>query len=438
MQLITTLRSYWQVALSDLLSTYATSVAETTIQLWLLNSLLVGFEDSSRYLTLYLTISSLSALITGLFSGALSETVGVLRAIMYACSVRIIAGLLIIGTIFVSSQSSLFSAHISTHTAFWILTSLVVITTGSDTFYSPALTSFINRVTDSEKLIDVLSLVRLVSLMGTLLGPAIAGFASNSGAYIPILFTESISLLAAILLVLLVSRKHPDVHASSCAESVEPEESTASASFASFLSDWLSGLKTFVHTATYRLLFPFAVIEALASAGIGFAVILFFTNVLHDTASYGWCMSAMSLGYAISFALAPRLAKRMSFWSMLALSYSLIIISLTGLAFSPNGLVAVIFGFCFSFSQAIISPSFQTILVRAVDESLVSQVISVFISVVTAIGAVSYSLWDFIYAHSWVTGLSPESTVLLGTVVLYGVMLVLCISSRALREITVE
>ncbi|OTA26973.1 MFS transporter [Alloscardovia macacae] len=431
MQLIATLRSYWQVAVSDLLSTYATSVAETTIQLWLLNSLLIGFKDSSRYLTLYLTISSLSALIIGLFSGALSEKVGVLRAIMYACSVRIIAGLLIIGTIFVSSQSSLFS----THSAFWILTSLVVITTGSDTFYSPALTSFINRVTDSEKLIDVLSLVRLVSLMGTLLGPAIAGFASNSGAYIPILFTESFSLLAAILLVLLASRKHPEVHASS---SVESAESTASASFVSFLNDWISGLKTFVHTATYRLLFPFAVLEALASAGIGFAVILFFTNVLHDTASYGWCMSAMSLGYAISFALAPRLAERMSFWSMLTLSYSLIIVSLTGLAFSPNGLVAVIFGFCFSFSQAIISPSFQTVLIRAVDESLVSQVISVFISVVTAIGAVSYSLWDFIYTHSWVAGLSPESTVLLGTVALYGVMLVLCISSRKLREITVE
>lgn len=205
-QLFRTFRNYWQLAISDLFSVYATSVAETTIQLWLLNSLLVGFADSSRYLTIYLTISSISTLVTGLFSGAIGERAGVLRTIIFACSTRIIAGLLIIATIYISGNFSIVSANIS----FWILTALVVITTGSDTFYSPAVTSFINKVTDPDKLIDVLSLMRLISLLGTLIGPAIAGFAGSSNAYIPILFTESISLVIAIMLVVLVSKKHAE------------------------------------------------------------------------------------------------------------------------------------------------------------------------------------------------------------------------------------
>ncbi len=441
-QLFRTFRNYWQLAISDLFSVYATSVAETTIQLWLLSSLLVGFADSSRYLTIYLTISSISTLVTGLFSGAIGERAGVLRTIIYACSTRIIAGLLIIATIYISGNFSIVSAN----TSFWILTTLVVITTGSDTFYSPAVTSFINKVTDPDKLIDVLSLMRLISLLGTLIGPAIAGFAGSSNAYIPILFTESISLVIAIMLVVLVSKKHAEFElttsgsyeTASTNDSSPPPQDPDASPLVTFLHEWLDGLKTFAHTSTYRLLFPFALFEALASTAIGFAVILFFTNVLDDAASYGWCLSAMSLGYAISYAIAPRIAERMSFGSMLMLSYSLIIVSLLGLAFSPNGLAAVFFGFCFSFSQAIISPSFQAVLVRAVDESLVSQVISVFISVVTAIGAVSYSLWNFIYTLPAPQGISHESIVLLGAVLLYVIMLILCLSSRKIRDLKVE
>ncbi|TCD54919.1 MFS transporter [Alloscardovia theropitheci] len=436
MQLFKIFRGYWRLAISDFFSVYATSVAETTIQLWLLNSLLVGFADSSRYLTVYLTLCSISALITGLFFGALAERFGVLKTIMGACATRMVAGLCIIGTIY-ATNNSLIASH---NVAFWVLTVLVLITTGSDTFYSPALTSFINKVTDAEKLIDVLSLMRLISLLGTLVGPAIAGFASSKNAYISILFTETISLIITIVLILIVSKNSSAVSLTDTddkATTADTPQSTKNA-FTEFFADWFAGLKIFAKTSTYRLLFPFAIFEAIASSGIGFAVILFFSNVLHDTQSYGWCLSAMSLGYAISYALAPRLAEKMSFWAMLTLSYILIIFSLIGMALSPNGLIAILFGFCFSFSQAIISPSFQAILVRAVDESLVSQVISVFVSVVAAIGAVSYALWEFIYSLPVFPHLTHESIVILGTAIIYVVMLILAVTIKKMRSLKVS
>lgn len=64
---------YYRLAASDFLSNYATTVAATTIKLWIVNSLLAGVQESSKYLTIYLMLSAISELVTGLFSGTVAS-----------------------------------------------------------------------------------------------------------------------------------------------------------------------------------------------------------------------------------------------------------------------------------------------------------------------------------------------------------------------------
>lgn len=135
-------------------------------------------------------------------------------------------------------------------------------------------------------------------------------------------------------------------------------------------------------------------VEAVANSGLVFAIIFYFTTQLHDIQSYGWHLSALSAGYAISYLIAPQCSHIFSFAQLLTASHILITVCLCSLAVTRIGVIAVFWGFLFAFSQAIISPAFQSIFIRSVDQSLVAQVMSVFISVVAAIGAISYPAWD--------------------------------------------
>ncbi|MDK6218134.1 hypothetical protein QP201_26945, partial [Escherichia coli] len=92
------------------------------------------------------------------------------------------------------------------------------------------------------------------------------------------------------------------------------------------------GIKTFTANRTYRLLFPFAVVEAVANSGLGFAIIFYFTTQLHDIQSYGWYLSALSAGYAISYLIAPQCSHIFSFAQLLTASHILITVCLCSLA----------------------------------------------------------------------------------------------------------
>lgn len=401
-------RGYYRLAASDFLSNYATTVAATTIKLWLVNSLLAGVQESSKYLTIYLMLSAISELITGLFSGTVAEHYGVLHTTMSACLLRMGAGIGVI-VVIVWSQPS---AHTYANLLFWIVSLLVMFTTACDTFYFPAISSFVNRITESKKLTRVLSLLRFSSLMGTLIGPAVAGLAGSTQLYIPILLTETLALLLTVVLIWRISKTTGYRHIYENTSSTLPE----------LFTNWRQGIKTFTANRTYRLLFPFAVVEAVANSGLGFAIIFYFTTQLHDIQSYGWYLSALSAGYAISYLIAPQCSHIFSFARLLTASHILITVCLCSLAVTRIGVIAVFWGFLFAFSQAIISPAFQSIFIQSVDQSLVAQVMSVFISVVAAIGAISYPAWDWMYT---VTGNNATVLVICASG-LHGFLVLLC------------
>lgn len=155
------------------------------------------------------------------------------------------------------SQLSVASARPHINLLFWIVALLVMFTTACDTFYFPAISSFVNRITESENLTRVLSLLRFTSLMGTLVGPSVSGLAGTTQLYVPILLTETAALILTIVLIwwIWISTEYKQIY--------EKKSST----FAELFDDWRQGIKTFTANRVYRLLFPYAVIEAVASSG---------------------------------------------------------------------------------------------------------------------------------------------------------------------------
>lgn len=187
--------------LSDFLSEYATSVASTTIKLWLLNSLFLGLAQSSKYLSLYLTLASISDLVAGIFAGAFAERFGIIKSMLSACFVRAVASLGTIGVAYLTGNQDM-----SPRLAFVLVTVMLVITSASNVVYFSAAASLLNRITEAEKLVHILSLLRFASLIGSMLGPAVAGFAAGKNQYLLILFTGFFALLFAGLAVALVAQ----------------------------------------------------------------------------------------------------------------------------------------------------------------------------------------------------------------------------------------
>lgn len=440
-------KRYTGLFLSDFLSEYATSVASTTVKLWLLNSLFLGSAQSSKYLSLYLTLASIGELISGIFAGAFAERFGIIKSMLSACLVRAVASLGTIGAVFgtIGAVYLVGNQGMSPGFAFILVTVMLVITSASNVVYFPAAASLVNRITESEQLVHILSLLRFTSLIGSMLGPAIAGFAADQDQYLLILFTEFFALLLAGLAVVLVARahrqdlNHPPLQSATAEGAVA--ESTVTRS--SFWGDWVAGMKTIVKVPLYRSLFPFALIEAIATSGIGFAVVLFFSNTLNSSAAYGYYSSAVALGYALSYLSAGFLRKRFSFRTILFLSQLLVALMLLLLACAPSSLVAVIAGFLFSYSQGILGPIFQGVFIGAVDDKLVSQVMSVFISVIGTIGAVSYPLWSTLYEFIPATlsfsigGFSPSAeSVIIGIAsILHAFLVILSLLDRRVKQV---
>lgn len=79
--------------------------------------------------------------------------------------------------------------------------------------------------------------------MGTLVGPAVAGFASSKYLYIPILFTETIALAGIIIFIYFIYKHavRTGIYTSDVADE-NPEYSQG------FLATWARGMATFVKT----------------------------------------------------------------------------------------------------------------------------------------------------------------------------------------------
>lgn len=204
-----------------------------------------------------------------------------------------------------------------------------------------------------------------------------------------------------------------------------------------------SGLRAMVGSESYRVMLPFAILEAVSSSALSMVAIYFFTATLHVSATwYGVWNALVAAGYAIGYLTAPWLSERMRFFKLLALSNLAVSLLLAVISVTDSALIAVVVGFSFATSQGVLNPPFQTIFVQAVPSEKVGQAMSVFISVVGAVGALAVPLWgvvaDTLARHQPTTGIDPYRTILLIIVVVHAAMVVCALANRRVRAIGID
>ena len=403
----------WRLLCSDFLSNLATSLAAKIISLWFVLAVF-GEERSVPWVSGFLTVIAVAQLLAGLFTGAVSDRHDPIATMTMACLVRAVASAGIIAILVFCPTGGL--------AAVLAVIALAIIEAMCDTAYLPAAASVSHRLADGQEL------VRLFALMGSMAGPILAGIGADRGWFAGTMALETVALLVAALILA------PIRHSMS--------RQTAGLAEGFWLA-WKAGLRAMVGSESYQVMLPFAILEAVSSSALSMVAIYFFTATLHVSATwYGVWNALVAAGYATGYLTAPWLSERMRFFKLLALSNLAVSLLLAIISVTDSALIAVVAGFSFATSQGVLNPPFQTIFVQAVPSEKVGQAMSVFISVVGAVGALAVPLWgvvaDTLARHQPTTGIDPYRTILLIIVVVHAAIVVCALANRRVRAISID
>ena len=382
----------WRLLCSDFLSNLATSLAAKIISLWFVLAVF-GEERSVPWVSGFLTVIAVAQLLAGLFTGAVSDRHDPIATMTMACLVRAVASAGIIAILVFCPTGGL--------AAVLAVIALAIIEAMCDTAYLPAAASVSHRLADGQELVRLLGWLRFFALLGSMAGPILAGIGADRGWFAGTMALETVALLVAALILA------PIRHSIS--------RQTAGLAEGFWLA-WKAGLRAMVGSESYRVMLPFAILEAVSSSALSMVAIYFFT--------------------------APWLSERMRFFKLLALSNLAVSLLLAIISVTDSALVAVVVGFSFATSQGVLNPPFQTIFVQAVPSEKVGQAMSVFISVVGAVGALAVPLWgvvaDTLARHQPTTGIDPYRTILLIIVAVHAAMVVCALTNRRVRAISID
>lgn len=409
----------WRLLCSDFLSNLATSLAAKIISLWFVLAVF-GEERSVPWVSGFLTVIAVAQLLAGLFTGAVSDRHDPIATMTMACLVRAVASAGIIAILVFCPTGGL--------AAVLAVIALAVIEAMCDTAYLPAAASVSHRLADGQELVRLLGWLRFFALLGSMAGPILAGIGADRGWFAGTMALETVALLVAALILA------PIRHSIS--------RQTAGLAEGFWLA-WKAGLRAMVGSESYRVMLPFAILEAVSSSALSMVAIYFFTATLHVSATwYGVWNALVAAGYATGYLTAPWLSERMRFFKLLALSNLAVSLLLAIISVTDSALVAVVVGFSFATSQGVLNPPFQTIFVQAVPSEKVGQAMSVFISVVGAVGALAVPLWgvvaDTLARHQPTTGIDPYRTILLIIVAVHAAMVVCALTNRRVRAISID
>lgn len=356
----------------------------------------------------FLTVIAVAQLLAGLFTGAVSDRHDPIATMTMACLVRAVASAGIIAILVFCPTGGL--------AAVLAVIALAVIEAMCDTAYLPAAASVSHRLADGQELVRLLGWLRFFALLGSMAGPVLAGMGADRGWFAGTMALETAALLVAALILA------PIRHS---------------------MSRQTAGLRAMVGSESYRVMLPFAILEAVSSSALSMVAIYFFTATLHVSVTwYGVWNALVAAGYAIGYLTAPWLSECMRFFKLLALSNLAVSLLLAVISVTDSALIAVVVGFSFATSQGVLNPPFQTIFVQAVPSEKVGQAMSVFISVVGAVGALAVPLWgvvaDTLARHQPTTGIDPYRAILLIIVVVHAAMVVCALANRRVRAISID
>ncbi|WP_314974683.1 MFS transporter [Corynebacterium matruchotii] len=409
----------WRLLCSDFLSNLATSLAAKVVSLWFVLAVF-GEERSVPWVSGFLAIIAVAQLIAGIFTGAVSDRHDSISTMTIACLVRAIASAGIIAILIFWPTGGLLPVI--------AVICLAVIETICDTAYFPAAASVSNRLEEGKELVRLLGWLRFFALVGSMVGPVLAGVGADRGWFAGVMALETLALLIATMIL-------SPIRHSIIQQTTKPTEG--------FWVTWKAGLRAMAASESYQVMMPFALLEAVSSSALSMVAIYFFTATLHVPATwYGVWNALVAAGYAVGYLIAPWLSERIKFFKLLALSNLVVSLLLAAISMTNSPLVAVILGFSFATTQGVLNPPFQTIFIKAVPSEKVGQAMSVFISVIGAMGALAVPLWgmtaDILTKHQSAMGMDPYRTILLIIVVVHTIMVICALANSRIRNISVD
>lgn len=245
-------------------------------------------------------------------------------------------------------------------------------------------------------------------------GSTLAGFGGRHGLWVGMLALETAGLALAFLLI-----RHAARDVQLAAEPSETGETEG------FWAAWWAGMRMMGHTRAYRILLPFGLLEAAATAGIGFALMFVVLDTLNAGAAwYGTVTAAMAAGSALGFAIAERLPASIPFWVLLVISNTGMTAALAAATFTRSALVLTIAMATMSAFQSLINPAFQAIFMTAVPEQYLGRAYSTFATIVDAVSSAAIPAWTIVAAAISTWGATGDGyTAILGLVTLLHIVL---------------
>lgn len=392
---------------SDLLSNLATSTAVSLIKLWLVLGLVGGGASTVGYVATYVTLNSVIVFVVGLTAGAYVDRNDHVSVMVQANVARALSSLLTIAVLMLHGNDVLPS-----DATFALVTLLALVSTACDTIYFPATSALSVQLASGGDLVRALGYLRVTSMAGDLAGPILAGWGAARQWWAPVLLVETLCLIASAALIHscrgLIStgsrtgEEEDRESAAGCAggadsmdsRSAAPKErgdgARSQASKQSYWETWATGYRAARDSVPYRILLPFALIEAIGASALSLVTVYYFTQTIRASADwYGLYTAAVTLGYLLGYGLAARLTARVPFYRLLLLSNLGVAFSLLALSLTSAPLVCCLLGTSMSLTQSIVGPAFQAVFSQGVDESLVGQAMSLFMAITSIVGALA-------------------------------------------------
>lgn len=393
---------------SDLLSNLATSTSVSLIKLWLVLGLLGSGASTVGYVTAYVTLNSVVVFVVGLTAGAYVDRNDHVSVMVRANVARALSSLLTIAVLMLHGNAVLPSGA-----TFALVILLALVSTACDTLYFPATSALSVQLASGGDLVRALGYLRVTSMAGDLAGPILAGWGAARQWWAPVLVVETLCLIASAVLIhscrglmpagSRIGGEGDDESAAGCVGGADSVSSHGSApkecgdddarlrvSKQSYWETWAMGYRAARDSAPYRILLPFALIEAIGASALSLVTVYYFTQTIRASADwYGLYTAAVTLGYLLGYALAAQLTAKVPFYRLLLLSNLGVAFSLFALSLTSAPLVCCLLGTSMSLTQSIVGPAFQAVFSQGVDESLVGQAMSLFMAITSIVGALS-------------------------------------------------
>jgi MFS family permease len=208
----------------------------------------------------------------------------------------------------------------------WVVYIESILESGMDQFLMPAQNALLPSLVREDQLVAANSLSALANNLARLIGPALGGVVGAAFGLTGIVLVDSISFLAAALLIaLIVAPKRPMPPQT---ESLAAEEAGA---LARVWRDWVAGLRVISREQTLRVLLVALAITSLGEGVIGVLYPIFVYRVLHGgPGQIGALMTSQAIGGLIGGVV---------FGTLGSLVLSRRLIGLTSVAFGAIDLV---------------------------------------------------------------------------------------------------